>query len=259
MSDITLDQAISKLMEGFGKPWADALSRILGTSCKVAVQPGSLSDHVGQPLCLGISFDGLLVGDAAFIVPSSDLKILSEKSCDAPRDYAETSSEGPDPAVHQNLRQSLVSALKDFQTQVGPIVGRIDVCQMPSWTPQKTLVLEASSEDRPSVRTYLLCNDNLRINNLAAAGRANGLAAGSENFNLVMNASLEVTLRFGQQSVTLSKLASLGPGSVIELDRRVEEPIDLVLGGRVLARGEVMIVDGNYGLRVTELLERSQL
>ena len=74
-----------------------------------------------------------------------------------------------------------------------------------------------------------------------------------------MNAALEVTLRFGQQSITLAKLAALGPGSVIELDRKVEEPIDLVLGDRVLARGEVMVVDGNYGLRVTELLDRSQL
>jgi flagellar motor switch protein FliN/FliY len=259
MTDIALDHAISKLMDAFGKPWADALSRLMGTSCKVGVQTGTISDHGDQPLCLGISFDGLLVGDAILIVPSADLKILSQKSCDSPRDDAESSSEGADPAVQQNLRQSLVAALQDFQTNVGPLVGRIDACQMPSWTPQKTLVLEATSEDRPSVRTYLLCNDNLRINHLAATSRANGLTNASEHFNVVMNASLEVTLRFGQQSITLSKLASLGPGSVIELDRKVEEPIDLVLGGRVLARGEVMIVDGNYGLRVTELLDRSQL
>ena len=68
---------------------------------------------------------------------------------------------------------------------------------------------------------------------------------------------LEVSLRFGQHQIRLADLAELGPGSVIELDRRVEEPVELVLGSKILARGEVMIVDGNYGLRVTELMDRS--
>jgi flagellar motor switch protein FliN len=72
-----------------------------------------------------------------------------------------------------------------------------------------------------------------------------------------MDAGLEVTLRFGQRQMSLAKLAALGPGAVVELDQKVEEPIELILGGRVLARGEVMIVDGNYGLRVTELFERN--
>jgi flagellar motor switch protein FliN/FliY len=48
-------------------------------------------------------------------------------------------------------------------------------------------------------------------------------------------------------------LLELGPGDVIELDRHVSEPVDLVIGDRIVARGEVVIVSGNFALRVTEV------
>lgn len=73
--------------------------------------------------------------------------------------------------------------------------------------------------------------------------------------NRVIDVPLAVTMRFGQRQLTLRELLSLGTGSLLELDRQVEEPVDLMLGDRVIARGEVVIVDGNYGMRVTEVLE----
>jgi flagellar motor switch protein FliN/FliY len=51
----------------------------------------------------------------------------------------------------------------------------------------------------------------------------------------------------------------LASGSVVELDREVDEPVDLILDGRVIARGEAVIVDGNYGIRVTEVLQSVML
>ena len=48
-------------------------------------------------------------------------------------------------------------------------------------------------------------------------------------------------------------MLDLSPGAVVELDRRVQEPVDLLLDGRLVARGEVVVIDGNYGLRVTEV------
>ena len=73
--------------------------------------------------------------------------------------------------------------------------------------------------------------------------------------NRVIDVPLAVTMRFGQRQLTLRELLNLGTGSLLELDRQVEEPVDLMLGDRVIARGEVVIVDGNYGMRVTEVLE----
>lgn len=73
------------------------------------------------------------------------------------------------------------------------------------------------------------------------------------NLKLVMDVELNVTLRFGQRRLPLREVLELASGSVIELDRQVDEPVELLLDGKLIARGEAVIVDGNYGLRVTEI------
>jgi flagellar motor switch protein FliN/FliY len=73
------------------------------------------------------------------------------------------------------------------------------------------------------------------------------------NLDLVMDVELNVTLRFGQRQLTLREVMELTSGSVVELDRQVEEPVELLLNGMVIARGEAVVIDGNYGLRVTEV------
>jgi flagellar motor switch protein FliN/FliY len=73
------------------------------------------------------------------------------------------------------------------------------------------------------------------------------------NLQLVMDVELNVTLRFGQRQLALREVLELTSGSVIELDRHVEEPVELLLEGKVIARGEAVVIDGNYGLRVTEV------
>jgi flagellar motor switch protein FliN/FliY len=73
------------------------------------------------------------------------------------------------------------------------------------------------------------------------------------NLNIVMDVELNVSLRFGQRQLPLREVLELTSGSVVELDRLVDDPVELLLDGRVIARGEAVIVDGNYGLRVTEI------
>jgi flagellar motor switch protein FliN/FliY len=68
-----------------------------------------------------------------------------------------------------------------------------------------------------------------------------------------MDVELKVSLRFGQRQMPLREVLELTSGSVIELDRQVDEPVELLLDGKVIARGRAVIVDGNYGLRVTEI------
>ena len=80
----------------------------------------------------------------------------------------------------------------------------------------------------------------------------------SPNLDLLLDVELEATLRFGQREMLLRDIMELHPGSVIELDRRVKEPAELIVSGRVIAQGEVVIVDGNYGLCITSITQPSQ-
>lgn len=69
----------------------------------------------------------------------------------------------------------------------------------------------------------------------------------------VLEVDLPLVVRFGRAVMPLRALADLGPGSVIDMGRSPDEPVELLVGDRLVARGEVVIVGGNYGVRITEL------
>ncbi len=71
--------------------------------------------------------------------------------------------------------------------------------------------------------------------------------------NLLYDVELEATLQFGSCEMALREVLALNPGDVVELDRHVSEPVDLVVGDRIVARGEVIVVSGNFALRVIEV------
>jgi len=75
----------------------------------------------------------------------------------------------------------------------------------------------------------------------------------NQRMDTVLNVDLPVVVRFGRTVMPLHAVAELGPGSVIDMGRSPEEPVDLLVGDRVIARGEVVVVSGNYGVRITHL------
>jgi flagellar motor switch protein FliN/FliY len=73
--------------------------------------------------------------------------------------------------------------------------------------------------------------------------------------DLLLEIELDATLRFGSRELSLKDVLALSLGDVLELNRHVAEPVDLVVGDRIVARGEVVIVEGNFALLVTEVAE----
>lgn len=92
----------------------------------------------------------------------------------------------------------------------------------------------------------------------AGQGVENEVEAGlpapvSPGVELLLDVELEAALRFGCREMPLGELLKLGPGDVVELDRHVTDPVDLVIGDKIVARGEVVLINGNFGLRVSEV------
>src|SRR5262245_24214402 len=75
----------------------------------------------------------------------------------------------------------------------------------------------------------------------------------ASNLALLMDVQLPVSIRFGETEMILEEIVKLGVGSVIELNSGIDQPVDLVVNNRILARGEIVTVDGFYGIRVTEI------
>jgi flagellar motor switch protein FliN len=77
----------------------------------------------------------------------------------------------------------------------------------------------------------------------------------SEGLQLLLDVELEASLCFGSREMPLGEILDLGPGDVVQLDRHISDPVDLVVGDKIVARGEVVLVNGNFGLRVTQVAE----
>jgi flagellar motor switch protein FliN/FliY len=82
-------------------------------------------------------------------------------------------------------------------------------------------------------------------------------AAPSRGIEMLHGVDMEVTVELGRTRMTVRELLSLAPGQVLELDRAAGSPADLLVNGRLIARGEVVVVDEDFGLRVTEIVDES--
>lgn len=78
-----------------------------------------------------------------------------------------------------------------------------------------------------------------------------------QNLDLLLDVPIPVAVEVGRARMSLDEILALGPGSVITLDKKAEEPIDLRVNGKLVARGEVVMVDDDYGLRVTQILDKA--
>ena len=95
-----------------------------------------------------------------------------------------------------------------------------------------------------------MSSDAIEFTPLQATPVAPPAAAELERLNDV---SVEVSVEIGRTRMTLGEALDLGPGSVIGLHRLAGEPVDLLVNGRVIARGEVVVLDEEFGLRVTDV------
>jgi flagellar motor switch protein FliN/FliY len=79
--------------------------------------------------------------------------------------------------------------------------------------------------------------------------------ASKQRLDLLLDIELETTLRFGALELPLREVLEIGPGDVLPLDRNVQDMVDLVVGDRIVARGEVVLVGGNFAVHVIEVAE----
>lgn len=92
---------------------------------------------------------------------------------------------------------------------------------------------------------------------LAELPELESLAAGGAlgSLNHLLDVSVRVTAELGRTTMSIGEILKLGPGSVIGLDRAVTEPVELLVQGVPFARGEVVVIDDRFAIRIREILE----
>lgn len=208
-----------------------------------------------------------LVGEIGLFIPESGAKqLLGLLTRGVPHEAAEHSD---------HLRDAVAGFFRRLTEVASPILksetkGEVELefhdVVPPSWEPAFGFRLEVRGRKTPPLGICVISDERLAKSARAAcADRALSLPISEgdkvtpspvpekDNIGLLLDIELEATLRFGEREMLLREILSLNSGSVIELDRRVTEPVELLVRGKVVARGDVVVLDGNYALRVTQI------
>ncbi len=209
--------------------------------------------------------DGSLRGEMSLRIPRAAALGLAQLFLSEPPDAAGEFRPDHREAVEELLRQVVGQVATALKARWGEVQLRVEPSAPRSWPPGVAGWLGSPPDSPCRVWIEWQLSEPLHAALAAALSPAADPQEAAEaspaqdplivpgNLDLLMDVELEVTLRFGERSMRLQEILELGAGSVVELDRRIEEPAELLLDGRVIARGEVVVVDGNYGLRVLEV------
>lgn len=74
------------------------------------------------------------------------------------------------------------------------------------------------------------------------------------NIEMLLDIPLEVSVELGRTKIAIREMIQLGPGSIIELDKLIGEPVDLLVNDNLIAKGEVVVFDENFGIRITDIV-----
>jgi flagellar motor switch protein FliN/FliY len=241
---------------------ADALQKSIGVrqggqwfcaASTTAGDPVIAAENRGSLIML-IRLRGTLHGELRIEIALDDAKSLLE--LDGPESLLE---------AWRQVMEGLVQRLPKRALDAGTFAFSVESCDLaePSGDYAQVGRMELGRSDRPHCVLQVLADDELVESFRVAEWNVSLTSAKRDaqhdvapELGRVIDVPLTVTLRFGQRSMRLREVLELNTGALVELDRQVEDPVDLILDERVIARGEVVIVDGSYGLRVTEIVER---
>lgn len=90
----------------------------------------------------------------------------------------------------------------------------------------------------------------------ASSGEADMNESNENNLDLIMSVPIQITVELGRTRRKIKDIAELMPGNIVELDRQAGDQVDILANGRPIARGDVVVVDDNYSVRVTEIIQK---
>jgi flagellar motor switch protein FliN/FliY len=249
--------------------WAESLAQVLGqvAGSPFAVEslpeaPAEVQPPQESDLRIILVAAGALRGEMSLRIPRDAVLALAQLFLSEIRDAAAEFKPDHQQAVEELLRQVAGHAATALKPRWGEVQLRLESGAPPSWAAGASgwLVSGGGAAFSLALEWQLSAalNAALTAASQPPASKPTEVPAASEagegNLDLLRDVELEVTLRFGERIMLLRDILELGEGSVVELDRQVEEPVDLLLDGKLIARGEVVVVDGSYGLRIREML-----
>jgi flagellar motor switch protein FliN/FliY len=290
MSETPATSMIAKFCNAWAESLAGVLEQLGVASPKVtAGEPGPAkalsSEELGLTQSAFFAGGGTLKGAQVWVAEKPAALQLAQLLMSEPLDAAAELSDTHKDAFAEFLRQVAGQTATEWKAIAGGETEITFQAQSESvFVPAQCSMVQAEGEKFPAISLRFFVNSALfdalsappaaaadadKAGKPADAGAGGSATTVSEppqaplgpippNLELLLDVELEATIRFGEREMLLREIFGLTPGAVVELNQTVNEPASLLVAGRLVARGEVVVVDGNFGLRVTEVASRGQ-
>jgi flagellar motor switch protein FliN/FliY len=119
---------------------------------------------------------------------------------------------------------------------------------------------EMQTNVMPNNRSSQVTVQPLKLNNFDDDDYfATHIDSNQSNFNLLLGIPLEVTVEIGRKRQTIKEILEIRQGSIIELDKQACDPVDIMVNGQLIAKGDVVVIEDNFGVRITEIISNNEI
>ena len=233
MSDPALSRRLATLLAG-------EMAARLAAAPKHEVTLSLVDPESGPGLRLSFKISGPYTGTAMVWFPTATGAIAAR------------AASGPDRQVSP---EEVSRLLREAAAQA--IVRVSDTPEFVDFEISVSAVVPASAPHGSTHHSFAFVDGSLGFVAATATVAVTEAPSANGNLELVLDVELPLVVRFGRTVMSLKALAGLGPGSIVDMGRSPDDPVELLVSDKVVAYGEVVIVDGNYGLRITDLVSRS--
>ena len=138
--------------------------------------------------------------------------------------------------------------------QMGMDMNQMGMQQMQMGMPQMMPQMQMGMPQMMP-QMQMMPNMNIQPAQFQSFAKDGSAMQGQENIGLIRDVPLEVTVELGRTSKSIAEILDFTPGTIIELDRIAGEPIDILVNGKLVAKGEVVVIEESFGVRVTEIIK----
>jgi len=259
LSGVETNAVLQAFLDYVREAWAQLLNGVLAGPCTVETREVSESGFGPAAVRLLLKLEGALSGSAVVEMSPGDAAVLTARLSQRTTDGGQVPGQSVSPGGL--LSQTAALAAKKLQSIYGRTLVTVGSGEEPGWRPRRTVSFASTAPDGTAFSFRILLSEGIITSSTSGQTRTANAGSGAlqkTNLDRILDVKLELTLQFGERTLPLRDLVELAAGSVVELDKRVQEPASLLLGGKAIAHGEVVLSEGNYALRVTEVCDHRQ-
>ena len=249
----------------------DELGIVVGAMIDAPATVAQGAPAMGRQWMAHVSADGALTGTITVVLDHDGATAITGLMTGIEGDI-------PSEAVLDTLREVMAQAVSSLALKPvskGAKLSVVDVVASDSQVPEGEWSAYAIAADKlpaplavtawGSLSTAEAAPKMAAVPKPAAAAPAPAAASSSESdrtleerIGVILDIDLPLVVRFGRTELPLRALTRLGPGSVIDLGRSPDDPVEVLVSNRVVARGEVVVVSGSYGIRILDVVSQRE-